>query len=174
MSKPVKAMVTAELKERYAGVDSACVVDITGLDVKIQEKLRRTLREKSARLQIVKNSLAKHAFKDTPLAPLGDSMTGPCALITSSQSLIEIAKLLISASKEFGKLALKSALLDGDPALMTIAQLSKMRGKREVLGELAMLVGSPGRAIAGCLAGAQARVAGCLKTLADKPETASE
>ena len=173
MSKPVKAMVTAELRERYAGVDSACVVNITGLDVKTQEKLRHSLREKSARLQIVKNSLARHAFKDTPLSPLGDSMTGPCALITSSQSLIEIAKLLINASKDFGKLELKSALLDGDPVLMTIVQISKMRGKREVLGELVMLVASPGRAIAGCLAGAQARIAGCLKTLADKPEAAA-
>jgi len=172
MSKPVKAMVTAELKKRYSGVDSACVVNITGLDVKAQEKLRRTLRDKSARLQIVKNSLAKYAFKDTPLSPLGDSLTGPCALITSSQSLIEIAKLLIDASKEFGKLELKTALLDGDPSLMTIVQLSKMRGKRELLGELAMLIGSPGRSVAGCLAGAQARVAGCIKTLADKPEAA--
>lgn len=172
MSKPVKAMLTAELKKRYAGVDSACVVNITGLDVKAQEKLRRTLRGKSAQLQIVKNSLAKYAFKDTPLSPLGDSLTGPCALITSSQSLIEIAKMLVDASKEFGKLELKTALLDGDPSLMTIAQLSKMRGKRELLGELAMLIGAPGRAIAGCLAGAQARVAGCIKTLADKPEAA--
>ncbi len=172
MSKPVKAMVTAELKKRYAGVESACVVNVTGLDVKAQEKLRRTLREKSARIQIVKNSLAKYAFKDTPLAPLGDALTGPCALITSSQSLIEIAKLLIDAAKEFGKLELKGALLDGDPSMMSIVQLSKMRGKRELLGEIAMLAGSPGRALAGCLAGAQGRVAGCIKTLADKPEAA--
>lgn len=172
MSKPVKAMVTEELKKRYAGVDSACIVNVTGLGVKAQEKLRRTLRERSARMQIIKNSLAKNAMKDTPLAPLGDTLTGPCALITSSQSLIEIAKLLVEAAKEFGKLELKHALLDGDPSTMTIVELSKMRGKRELLGELAMLVGSPGRAIAGCLAGPQGRIAGCLKTLADKPEAA--
>lgn len=172
MSKPVKAMVTAELKKRYSGVDSACVVNVTGLDVKAQEKLRRTLRDKSARMQIVKNSLARYALKDTPLEPLGDSLTGPCALITSSQSLIEIAKLLIDAAKEFGKLELKTAILDGDPALLTIAELSKMRGRMEILGELAMLIGSPGRAVAGCLAGPQGRLAGCIKTLADKQEAA--
>lgn len=172
MSKPVKAMVTEVYRKRYAGVDSACVVNITGMDVKAQEKLRRSLREKAARMQIVKNSLARVAFKDTPLSPLGESLVGPCAIITSAQSLIDIARMLIEASKEFATLELKSAILDGDPQLMTIAQLSRMRGKREVLGELAMLIASPGRAVAGCLAGAQGRLAGCIKALADKPEAA--
>ena len=33
MSKPLKKMLSEDLRVRYAEVDSACVVDLTGLDV---------------------------------------------------------------------------------------------------------------------------------------------
>lgn len=168
MSKPIKALLTQQLKDRYKGLDSACVVELTGLDVLTQEKLRKELRGKSARLEVVRNSLAKHAFAGGPLAPLGESLVGPCALVTSRSSLIEVAKYLVTAAKEFAKLKLKNAVLDGDPGLLTIEQVSKMRGKGEILGELSMLIGSPGRAIAGCMRSPQGKIAGCLKTISEK------
>ncbi len=168
MSKPVKGLVTEELRSRYNGLSSACVVDLTGLDVAAQEKLRRTLRAKSATLEVVKNSLARRALADGLLAPLGKALEGPCALVTSRESLIDIARLLTDAAKEFNKLKLKQAIFDGDPSLMTVEQLAKLRGRKELLGELAMLIGSPGRAIAGCLRSPGGKIAGCLKTMAEK------
>lgn len=168
MSKFVKALVTEELKSRYADLSSACVVDLTGLDVASQEKLRRALSSKSATLEVVKNSLARRAFAGGPLDPLGKVLEGPCALVTSRESLIEVARLLIDTAKQFNKLKLKQAIFDGDPSLMTIVELAKMKGWRELLGEVAMLITSPGRALAGCIRSPQAKIAGCLKALADK------
>jgi large subunit ribosomal protein L10 len=168
MSKAIKAMITEDMKDRYAGASSACVVELTGLDVQAQEKIRRELRAKSARLQVVKNSLARHAFKGGPLAPLGEALQGPCALVTGPESMIEVAKYLVEAAKEFKSLKLKAAVYEGDTSLISIEAMSKLRGKREILGELAMLVASPGRALAGCIASPQAKIAGCLKAIADK------
>lgn len=168
MSKAIKAMITDELKERYDGAVSACVVELTGLDVQSQEKIRRELRSKSASLKVVKNSLARHAFKGGPLAPLGEALVGPCALVTSPESMIEVAKYLVEATKEFKSLKLKAAVYEGDASLISIEAMSKLRGKRELLGEVAMLIASPGRAIAGCIASPQAKIAGCLKAIADK------
>ncbi len=168
MSKPVKAMITAELRGRYEGVDSACVVDLTGLDVHSQESLRRALRAKSSRVEVVRNSLARTAFKDTPLAPLAASFSGPCALVTAGESLTDVAKVLVECAKEFDQLTLKDAIIEGDPGLVTVVELSKMKGRTELLGDVAMLVASPGRAIAGCLGSPQSRIAGCLKAIVDK------
>ncbi len=168
MSKEIKALLTEQLKSRFAGTESACVVELTGLDVQAQEKLRRQLRAKSARVEVVKNSLARLAFQGGPLDPLGKALVGPCALVTSSGSLIDVARYLIEAAAEFKTLKLKEAILEGDSTLLTVQALAKMRGKRELLGELALLVGSPGRAIAGCLKSPQSKIAGCLKTLAEK------
>jgi large subunit ribosomal protein L10 len=168
MSKPVKAMVTAVLKDRYAGMDGACVVDLTGMTVREQEKLRAALREKQARIEVVKNAMAKRAFQNTPLAAIGSALQGPCALVTSSESLIDIARVLVNSAKEHVALKLKQAMLEGDPELFTVEELSKMRGRGELLGEVAMLISSPGRAIAGCLGAPAARIAGCLKARIDE------
>lgn len=168
MSKPVKGLVEAEYRKRYEGVDSACVVGLVGLNVQEQERLRRLLHAKAARLQVVKNGLVRRAFKDGPLGPLGEALNGPCALVTAQDSLVDAAKVLMEAAKAFAKLQLKQAIVDGDPQLMTIDQVSRLKSRRELIGEIAMLVSSPGRAIAGCLRSPQAKIAGCLKTLAEK------
>ncbi len=84
MSKTIKGMITEELRKRYAGMKDACVVDLTGMSVLEQEDLRGRLRKKSARLEVVKNSLARRAFRESVLEPLGDALVGPCALVTSS------------------------------------------------------------------------------------------
>jgi large subunit ribosomal protein L10 len=168
MSKPVKDLITEDLRSRFDGIDSACVVDLSGMTVLEQEALRGRLREKAARLRVVKNSLARRAWKDTVLEPLGQSLAGPCALVTTSESLIDAAKILVGAAKEFTSLGLRDAMIEGDAALVTIEQLAKMKGRRELVADVAMLLSSPGRSIAGCLAGPQSRIAGCLKTIAEK------
>lgn len=168
MSKALKEMITSELRSRYEGVTSACVVELSGMTVVDQEKLRGTLRAKSADLHVIKNRLAKIAFRGGPLEPLGDVLEGPCALVTSNESVIDVAKTLFAATKEIASLKLKTAIFDGDADLVTVAELSKMKGLGELLGEIAMLVGSPGRAVAGCLQSPQSKIAGCLKAIVDK------
>lgn len=168
MSKPVKAMVEAEYRARYDGIDSACVISLKGLSVKDQESLRRSLRAKSARLQVVKNGLARRALQGLPLEALGEALEGPCALVTSEDSLIDAAKALVEAAKEFTNLELKQAMLEGESELLTVAELAKLKSRVELVADVAMLVSSPGRAIAGCLGSPGSKIAGCLKAMIDK------
>src|SRR5687767_4221337 len=99
MSKPVKDLITKEYKKRYEGQDSACVISVIGLDAISTNKLRNELKKKNIRFQVVKNSLARRAFSDGALAPLGRSLVGPCALVTGGESVIDIAKTLIESKK---------------------------------------------------------------------------
>ena len=168
MSRFVKELVTTVLKDRYEGVQSACVVDLTGLDVQTTEKVRGVLREKGARLQVVKNSLARRAFAEGPLSPLGAVLEGPCALVVSEESIIDAAKALIQLAKEHEALKLKQAMVEGDATVLSVADVAKMRSKTEVLGELVLLITSPARNLAGCIGGPQAKLAGCLKAIAEK------
>lgn len=169
MSKAVKDMVTNEYRLRYDGLSSACVIDMTGMTVKEQEELRGRVRSRSGRVQVIKTSLARRAFGDGPLSPLGASLEGPCALVTSDEtSVVDLAKLLTEAAKQFKKLTLKSAIIDGDPDILGVDELSKMKGREELIGDIAMLVSSPGRALAGCAGSAGSKIAGCLKAMIDK------
>ena len=168
MSKPLKRMVSEDLGKRYAGVESACLVDLSGLDVQKTQQIRRDLAQKKMRMQVVKNSMARLAFSDGPLGPLAEAMRGPCALVTGGDSIVEVAQSLMHWAKEFSKLTVKQAIVDGDADLLTVEDLSRMKSGRELLGELAMLVLSPGRSIAGCLCSPQSKIAGCLKAIAEK------
>jgi len=172
MSKPVKQLLTDVLKSQYEGVRDACVVDLTGLDVARTMSLRRRLAEKSVRVRVVKNSLARRAFRGGPLEPLGDDLAGPCALVTGGESVIDVAKSLVELAKELGDIKLKGAIVDGDAEVLTVDQVARMKGRLELLGEVALLVSSPGRSLAGCIGGPGGKIAGCLKTLADREEAA--
>ena len=100
MSKPVKNLMTEEYKKAYAEVTSACVVSVIGLDAQATNRLRGELRSKDIQIKVVKNSLARRAFLDGPLGPLGDALDGPCAVVTGGASIIDVAKLLAKAKKE--------------------------------------------------------------------------
>ena len=174
MSKPVKDLITNEYKSAYADVISACVVSVIGLDAKSTNKLRGELRAKDIKLRVVKNSLARRAFVDAPLSPLAEALDGPCALVTGGTSAIDVAKLLAAATKEYPELELKLGILEGDPDLIEVAQLAKMMGRDELLAEVAMLIASPGRRLAGAIGGPAGRLAGCVKAIVDKAEEEGE
>lgn len=171
MSKPVKSMIMSEYRQRYDGIESAAVVEMVGMNVFDQEKVRVALLEQDARMQVLKNSLARKAFESTALEPLNSVLEGPCALVTTSQeTLIETAKVLVNAAKEFESFKLKHALIEGD--LLSVAEVAKMKGRAELLSELSGLVSSPGRALAGCLNSPGGKIAGCLKKLIEDKEAA--
>ena len=168
MSKPLKRMVSEDLRRGYVGVESACLADLAGLDVQKTQQIRRDLTQKRMRMQVVKNSMARLAFSGGPLGPLAEAMRGPCALVTGGDSIVEVAQSLVHWAKEFSELTLKQAIVDGDADLLTVEELSRMKSGRELLGELAMLVSSPARSIAGCLCSPQSKLAGCLKAIVEK------
>ncbi len=168
MSKAVKELVTSTYRKQYADVSEVCVADVTKLDVGSITRVRADLCAKGIELHVVKNSLARRAFAKTPMEPIGEALAGPCALVTGGDSIIDVAKALVEAAKEFDKLELKQAMLEGDPNLLTVEQLSLMMGRKELVGELAMLVASPGRALAGSLRSPAGKIAGCLQAMVDK------
>jgi len=174
MSKPVKDLITQEYQNRYSAVDSACVINVIGLDSISTNRLRNELNAKKIKVQVVRNSLARRALEKAPLGPLVSALDGPCALVTGGESTIDVAKLLVGMKKTYPKLELKIGMLDGDPDLVDVEKLATFKNRIEVLGEVAMLIASPGRRIAGCIKSPAAKIAGCAKAIADKGDGASE
>ncbi len=168
MSRQLKQLVTDTLKTRFDGVDQALVVDITRLNVQDTQKVRTTLAEQNIRVMVVPNSLARRAFTGGPLELLGQGLSGPCAVVCGGDSLIDVAREVAKLAGMFPLLELKQGLLPGDDELTAVSDLAKMKGRAELLGEIAMLMSSPGRSIAGCIAGPQSRVAGCVKTISER------
>jgi large subunit ribosomal protein L10 len=169
MSKPMKQMMTQEYESLYDGVEGACVVELTGMDAQNTHAFRGMLRERSMKLRVLKNRIARRAFIDGPLAPLGGRLEGPCALVVG-ESVIETAKALVEAAKRFPALTLKDGLIEGETELTPVKELAGMKSLGELQADLMALALSPGRNLAGALLGGGGKIAACIKTIIDKLE----
>jgi len=174
MSRRLKAIMTDALRARYEGVDEACVVDMTGLNVADTVQMRRSLLSKNMRVMVVKNSMARRAFEDGPLDLIGKDLDGPCALVTGGGSVIEVAREIVRLAKNHPQIGLKTALLAGESGLISIQEMAALKGHDELIGEVAMLISSPGWALTGCLSSPQSKIAGCMKVLAEREEEDKE
>ncbi len=104
MSKPVKNMIEDSYRKLFGEVDSAVIIDICGVKANDNNTLRSSLAEREIRVTVVKNSLAKRAFADTPMQPISDLLDGPCAMVTGGQSVVEVARGLIAPAKAIANL----------------------------------------------------------------------
>ena len=172
MSKPVKDLMTSEIRTQYEGIDSVCVIDISGLDAVNTNLMRGELKKQNIRMQIVKNSVARRALSGSVLEPLAKSLAGPCALVYGEPAITDIAKELAKWAKMHKTIALKTGIMEGDPDLWAVEELSRMKGRTELVSEIGMLVSSPGSNLASQLGSSAGKIAGCLKAMIEKNEAA--
>lgn len=169
MSKPIKELIRKELTKRLEGVTSMAVVGFTGIDAITNRTIRGKLRAKSIRLMVVKNSVARQAFKSLGLEGAEKMLDGPCALAYGADGAVTIVRELLALTKDTPKLTVKAALLDGDIfGADRIAELSKWPTRVEAVGRAIGSALSPGRVLAGCLIGPGGKIASILKSIQDK------
>lgn len=175
MSKPVKALVRKELINRFDGQTSLAVVGFTGLDAVENNRIRGRLLEKGMRLSVVKNVLARQAFKEIGLEEACQMLDGPCAVAYGGDSVVDLVRELLDIGKEAPTLTVKAALLDGEVyGRERIADLSKFPTRDEAIATVVTCALSPARNIAGCLKGPASRIAGILKTIEEKGADGAE
>lgn len=170
MSKLVKSLIRDDYKQTYEGVDSACVVSVIGMNAVDTNRFRGLLRSREIHLQVVKNTLARQAWAGTPLEPLGRGLDGPSAVVTAGMSIIDVAKFLVDQLRAFPGLQLRKGMIEGDPDLLLVEQIARMKNLAQVRSDVVASMLSPGRRVAGCIVGPAGRVAGCIKALAEKLE----
>jgi large subunit ribosomal protein L10 len=115
MSKAIKDMLVDDLKGRLVGVGDVIVVSLGKLDAQKTTQLRQSLRKKRISLQLVKNSLARRAMADTPLAPAFDQAEGMLAIAWGGEDVVDLAKELdrLQGVKDFEGFECRGGALDG-------------------------------------------------------------
>ncbi len=174
MSKPVKQMIRKELAGRFAGISSVAIVGFTGIDADQTYQMRGRLAENDIHLTVVKNSLARQAFKEVGLESAMDILEGPCAVVYGGDSVVTIVRELLDIGKAVPNLEIKGAVLDGDifSGDAEIKQLSLFPTREEAIGQVVQCALSAGANLAGCLIGPAGQIAGILKTIEEKEEAA--
>ncbi|GAU07551.1 50S ribosomal protein L10 [Desulfoplanes formicivorans] len=136
MNRAEKAKIIDDLKAKADKANIAVVTDFKGLKVEQVTPLRKSLREGGVEYQVVKNTLARIAFTDTPCDVLKDNLKDCCAVAFGYDDPVIAAKILTSFAKKNDKFAVRFGALEGkfldDKAL---AELATLPGKEELLAK---------------------------------------
>ena len=158
MTPAQKNEVIVALKEKFAQYDNFYVTNTESLTVAQVSKLRRICFEKNVELKVAKNSLIQKAlesFNDDKYTGVYASLKGVTALMFSD-SPKEPAIILTSFRKDTktgDKPVLKAALIGSD--IFTgdneLANLTKIKTKNELIGEVIGLLQSPAQRVIAAL-----------------------
>jgi large subunit ribosomal protein L10 len=135
MDRSQKSDAVAALNSTFAESGVVVITRNLGLTVAQSTDLRAKMRDVGASYKVAKNSLAKLALKDTDYEGLGDLLTGPTALATSTDP-VAAAKAAVEFAKTNDKLeivggAMGKLVLDetGVRSLASMPSLDELRGK---------------------------------------------
>lgn len=134
MDRSQKADLVAELKQVFSETGVVVVTRNLGLTVAQSGELRAKMRDAGAQFKVAKNRLAKIALEGSTYSPIGEFLTGPTALATSSDP-VAAAKVAVEFAKANEKFeivggAMGETMLDleGVKALAALPSLDELRG----------------------------------------------
>lgn len=142
------------ISEKFGKAKGAFIVDFKGIKVEQVTNLRKQLNQNESEMKVVRNTLAKRAFKDHPAVAnaFENSMTGTNAIVFSYGEVNAAAKVLADFKKVVDVLQIKSGLMDGE-ALddAKINFLATLPGKDQCRAMFLGVLNAPGSKLARCL-----------------------
>lgn len=174
MEKQAKKDIIDDLTEKFNQASNFYLADASNLTVADVNKLRRLCHKEGVEMRVAKNTLIRKALEAT-----GRQYDGIVEVLHGHTSIMfaETASVPAKVIKEFRKggekPVLKAAYIDsaifvGDKSL---EELSKLKTKNELIGELIGLLQSPARNVISALQSSGSRLSGILKTLEDRKES---
>lgn len=164
MSKAIKQMEMAALKQTFQGVRDLVVLSATGLNAQEDNQLRHGLRRKNVRLQVVKNSLVRRVIGELGIE-LTNCWEGPTLMAWGASSLSELSRELDAVAKKNNKVTVKLAVSEGQP--VTFKQALAMPTKPEAIGRVLGLALSPASRLVRQLLAPAGQLAAQIKSLAE-------
>ena len=159
MDRSQKADLVDQLKQVFTDTSVVVVTRNHGLSVDQSTDLRNKMRDAGAQFKVAKNRLALLALDGTRYKPIGDLLTGPTALATSSDP-VAAAKVAVEFAKTNEKLeivggAMGDTVLDvnGIKALAALPSLDELRAQivgliQAPASKIARTVNEPGAQLA--------------------------
>jgi len=173
MKKSDKTLAVEELISKFESNPFFYIADSSSLSVEKINKFRRVCFEKGIEVKVVKNTLAQKALEtfseDKKYAGLYDSLKGPTTLLFA-----DVANLPAKVIKDFRKKSerpfIKAAYIDSGIYIgdSQIDELSMLKSKDELVGEIIGLLQSPAKNVIGALKSGGNIIAGLVKTLEER------
>jgi len=148
MERSQKESQVNELRSIFNSMSAGVLVDYRGIEANQVVELRKKLNDASSTMKVIKNSLARIAAENTPIAELADQFTQTRALVFSDGDAVQQAKVLSEAAKSLDKLKILAGILVGDSKTSIlnsgeVEALSKLPSRDELIMKLLFLMQAP-------------------------------
>jgi len=148
MERSQKEAQVNELRSIFNSISAGVLVDYRGIEANQVVELRKKLNDASSTMKVIKNSLARIAAENTPIAELADQFTQTRALVYSDGDAVQQAKVLSEAAKSLDKLKILAGILVGDSKISIlnsgeVEALSKLPSRDELIMKLLFLMQAP-------------------------------
>jgi large subunit ribosomal protein L10 len=131
-----KKAVVAEIAAQVASAQTVVVAEYRGITVEKLTTLRANARKEGVYLRVLKNTLVRRAFADTPFAGLSDQLVGPLAY-GMSKDPVAAAKVMHEFAKTNDKFVVKAgAMPNFIMSAKDVGNLASMPSRDELLSKL--------------------------------------
>ena len=173
MNRAQKQQVVEGLTEQFNETNVFYLADASGMTVAEVNDLRRKCFEQGIQLKVAKNTLIEKAFdaSEVDYEEMKQLLKGPTAIFFTETANLP-AKVIKDFRGDKEKPLLKGAYVDqsvfvGDE---TLDELSKLKSKDELIGEVILLLQSPIKNVVSALTSGGQTIAGLVKALEEKAE----
>lgn len=133
-----------QIKVSIKEANTVFVVRYSGLSSPDITRLRQSLRKSNADMLVVKNSVARRAFRDCGLESLIALIEGPCGIVFAKDEPVAASKALYDFAKTHENLKLEGgALKDKTLAKKDIEGLAKLPSREILRAQAVMTLKSP-------------------------------
>lgn len=168
LTRKQKEKIVKNLAEEIKVAKSVVFSDFKGLPVKDMAVLRRQLREKEVKMQVLKKTLLTIAFKEAGIKINAKELEGQIAVAVSPKDEIEAAKIIARTAKTNKNLKMVGGFL-GKNVLSAeeIKALAKLPSKEELLARLVGALNAPVSGFVNVLAGNMRGLVQVLKAISE-------
>ena len=164
-----KKYISAEYVERLKASPFLIAAEYYGVKVQQLSELRRRLREHSAEIHVVKNSIFSIAVAECGMGDIRESMVGQMAVVTGESDIAAAAKVLKDFEKEFEKPKIKFGILGSDRLTTEeVVRIADLPSLPQLQAQLLGVISSPATKIAQVLNAPAQQLAQVLKAKIDK------
>ncbi|HEX2639689.1 MAG TPA: 50S ribosomal protein L10, partial [Pyrinomonadaceae bacterium] len=173
-SRETKQKDLAALTESLQKAKSAMVVSFTGLTVTKDQEFRNSLREAGAQYQVVKNTLARIAVKDTQFEQATESFKGVTAIAWTENDPVVLSKAVSKFMKDNAdKYTFKTGVVDGKLVnLKQVESIASLPSKEELISKLLYVLNAQAQRIVTVINAVPRDLAVVIKQIGEKaPES---
>ncbi len=171
MPRPEKVKAVESIAKLAKEAQSIFITDYTGLTVDEITNLRRKLREQSIQYVVVKNTLARLAFRDAELDYAVNYLKGPTALAFAMENPTAPAKVFVDFIKKTKKAEVRAFVMEGQVFMSDqLEDFAKLPSREDLLSMTLGTLNAPIVGLVGGLQGIIRKVVYVMDAIREKQE----